>query len=88
MSFCTRSHSLFTVPESLVCGSVMLVFYGSISYGKEGEKGQYVHIYINIATYLYTYTYTYYTYTQRGERARAEVASLALPKVITYNNYA
>lgn len=86
MSFCTRSHSLFTVPESLVCGSVMLVFYGSISYGKEGENGQYVHIYINIATYLYTYTY--YTYTQRGERARAEVASLALPKVITYNNYA
>lgn len=64
----------------------MLVFYGSISYGKEGENGQYVHIYINIATYLYTYTY--YTYTQRGERARAEVASLALPKVITYNNYA
>lgn len=86
MSFCTRSHSLFTVPESLVCGSVILVFCGSISYGKEEEKGQYVHIYINIATYLYTYTY--YTYTQRGERARAEVASLALPKVITYNNYA
>ena len=47
----------------------MLVFYGSISYGKEGKKGQYVHIYINIATYLYTYTY--YTYTQRGEKSQS-----------------